>query len=784
MEIIIENPSKPKKLLFWFRSRYDVRHCYEGNTTRVAAGAAAFFSMLAMAVAVIGMPTGLGTVLDMIIFLVANGALLSIVTFIFTYIFSLLYLPLPRRLLAVWFYNSVQSFIILHITELGVWMSLGLSLLYANIAVIASIGVAALMQMKLKWLFKVSIASAAAIMIVTLAIISDWPTPAPHPIRSGTVAKLSSSIVKGMAADPSLQGEYNVKTFSYGSGLDKHRTIFGNDTDVISSSVDATEYITDWSRLKTLFWRFDEHDLPINGRVWVPEGKGPFPLVLIAHGNHLMEYFSDDGYEYLGQLLASRGMIAVSVDANFMNFSVWSKIPNDDMKMRAWLLLKHLQHIQGMDSGHIANNPLQGAVDWSNIALVGHSRGGQAVAMAADKKKWFADDNSLASLDNVTIQSVVAIAPTDKRVDEKSANLENVNYLTLQGARDADVNVFYGDRQYNRVTFDERSERFKASIYIGDANHSQFNEDWGSNDERLPGGLFLNKEGMLTPKNQRQIAKVYISAFLEATLHQKSEYKALFQDYRSGEEFLPHTTYMGRYEGADFVAIERFERINTNILSTSASNMVKKEKEPLKDRDNNSKGTDGLVLQWDKAPASFEMNLSNGLSNRLGDVSNGSIVFSMANMEWHLLRTYNEEKKLKDTENVVNEQGKLTTLPSLPEVEVVINTNSGKEISIVLNEFMPVQSPIYSSFISMGFLEHHIKENKYNEAAEATMHTYIIPIEKFKGVNTTNKTDAIGTNDLMEIKSIKFRFNSNQGKVMIDDIGYLSKGGTYVEYNN
>ena len=41
----------------------------------------------------------------------------------------------------------------------------------------------------------------------------------------------------------------------------------------------------------------------------VSEGAGPFPLVLIVHGNHDMAEFSDPGYEYLGELLASRGFI-------------------------------------------------------------------------------------------------------------------------------------------------------------------------------------------------------------------------------------------------------------------------------------------------------------------------------------------------------------------------------------------------------------------------------------------------------------------------------------------
>ncbi len=59
--------------------------------------------------------------------------------------------------------------------------------------------------------------------------------------------------------------------------------------------------------------------LPLNARVWYPGGKGPFPLVLIVHGNHADRDFSDPGYEYLGRLMASRGFIFASVDENFLN---------------------------------------------------------------------------------------------------------------------------------------------------------------------------------------------------------------------------------------------------------------------------------------------------------------------------------------------------------------------------------------------------------------------------------------------------------------------------------
>ena len=51
-----------------------------------------------------------------------------------------------------------------------------------------------------------------------------------------------------------------------------------------------------------------------------------------------MRDFSDPGYDWLGELLGSRGYILASVDMNFINGSIRGE--NDG---RGWLLPKHLQ---------------------------------------------------------------------------------------------------------------------------------------------------------------------------------------------------------------------------------------------------------------------------------------------------------------------------------------------------------------------------------------------------------------------------------------------------------
>src|SRR6185436_19621175 len=148
------------------------------------------------------------------------------------------------------------------------------------------------------------------------------------------------------------------------------------------------------------WWGFDLKKAPINGRVWYPEGDGPFPLALIVHGNHSPQDFSDPGYGYLGELLASHGFILVSVDENFINGLSGE---NDG---RAWLMLKHLEAWKHFNDS--TGGPFYRRVDMANITLMGHSRGGEAAPLAAtfNKLAYYPDDAKQKFGFNFSIKSI------------------------------------------------------------------------------------------------------------------------------------------------------------------------------------------------------------------------------------------------------------------------------------------------------------------------------------------------------------------------------------------
>ena len=125
--------------------------------------------------------------------------------------------------------------------------------------------------------------------------------------------------------------------------------------------------------------------------------------------------------------------------------------------------------------------------------------------------------------------------------------LKDVNYFVMHGGYDSDVSYFYGSRQYHRVKFSQPpvasndANWRKAALYLYRANHNQFNTVWGDSDWQGTPGVFLNRKPLLAGDQQRQLTKVFVSAFLETTLRAAEGYWPLFRDQRAGASWLPET---------------------------------------------------------------------------------------------------------------------------------------------------------------------------------------------------------------------------------------------------
>lgn len=550
--------------------------------------------------------------------------------------------------------------------------------------------------------------------------------------------------------NPGDRGVYEVKTLSYGSGNDKRRVVYGEEADIITKNVYAYPYLEKYkgikAKVRSFYWGFNDKNMPLNAKVWYPDGEGEFPLVVIAHGNHAMEENSEDGYAYLGELLASKGYIVASIDENFLNGNWYGDLGGEN-DARAWIILKHIQQWEEFNSDE--QNPFYNKVDLKNIALIGHSRGGEAVALAAvfNTLEYYPLGANIKFDFNYNIKAVIALAPTDGQYKpaNKDLKLQNVNYLVLHGSNDGDVSNFVGNNVYNRVEFIEENSFFKSYLYIWGANHGQFNSVWGDEDMGIPKNNLINKESLISGEEQRKIVKLYISAFLDATIKEKTELVNLFKDYRYAKDYLPKTMYFNRYEDDTYIPIANYEediRLETATISQGKikgnllSNWMEK---ALRFKDGDIRDDNVAVLKWRGNSSSYSIELSEEVTANLNLNSNNKLIFSAGDYD-------------KDEENY-----------QLIDFSISLTDSEGNFaiISFSDNCFM---NPLFKANITK--LEYY-DNKKYGDDVTPILQTYIVDFYKFVQNNPDFKVE--------ELSKIEFLFDKTPyGYMAIDDIGIIN----------
>ena len=573
-------------------------------------------------------------------------------------------------------------------------------------------------------------------------------TPAPAPLN---------------APNPADPGPYTVKTLFYGNGTDIRRPEYGKSIAIKTPTVDASEFFKDFkgwrANLRRRYWGFGMDKLPLNARVWYPGGAGPFPLALIVHGNHNMSDFSDPGYEYLGRLLASRGFILASIDENFLNGSPFGDPPKQQ-SVRGWMLLEHLKLWRQWNS--TPGNPFHKKVDVENVALMGHSRGGEAAATAAlfNTLPCFPDNANIRFHYGFPIKSIVAIAPADGQYKPAGQwrYIDNVNYFTIQGANDADVSSFMGSRQWDHVRFTENGPWFKSELYIYRANHGQFNTVWGRSDAGDMLSWFLNLKPLLKAGDQRQIAKIYISAFLEATLHNRREYVGLFRDYRRIRSWLPDTYYMSRYLDASYRVIANFTEDPDPTTTTVSGGRIagdnlsvwREGKIPYRhgDRDYN-----GVFLGWNrggkKPPPVPAYSISLPDTVDAWKLSGTSVLT--------LSLAVTEDKAPLPGKNPPEDKSKNKTEPKAAPVDfsVELQDAAGATARLPLSRFGILPPPFKVRFTKLAAMD----SVAYNKASEPVFQTIDLPLSAFAA--------ATKNFDPAKLKTIRLVFDRTPTSVVI-----------------
>jgi len=581
--------------------------------------------------------------------------------------------------------------------------------------------------------------------------------------------------------DPSQPGPFRVLQLTYGSGTDRRRPEYGERVTIRTRTVDGSRLIERWSGrqgwARTKYWGFDAKKLPLQARVWYPEGTGPFPLVLIVHGNHLMEEYSDPGYAYLGSLMASRGFIFASVDENFLNSSpgdltgfpdVGLKEEND---ARGWLLLEHLRLWREWNGS--AGSPFRGRVDLDRIAVAGHSRGGEAATVAGvfNRLPYYPDDARVRFDFGFNIRSILAIAPVDgqyKPAGEPS-RLKNLNYFVLHGSWDGDMRSFHGARVLERVRFDDERDWFKASLYIHRANHGEFNTVWGRSDAGGPYTFFLNLRPILPVADQERIARVFISAYLEATLRDRHEYRALLRDWRTGAAWLPKTVYLQKYEEARAMMLATFEEDLDVTTTTATGGRASAEnlsdwKEKLVNIKWGGLDTRAVFLGWNRKEApgrcSYVLELP---ESGLPTSSDSVLFFSLADSKDKPSSYKDEEgedkkKKAKEAEKEDDSKKKREAI----DLTLEMTDRTGNAARLPLSHYSKLQPQVEAEVVKASFMSDV-------PTSEVVYQTFEFPLADFVAGNPKLDPTAL--------RSLRLVFDrTEKGVVILDAIGFRQGG--------
>jgi hypothetical protein len=311
----------------------------------------------------------------------------------------------------------------------------------------------------------------------------------------------------------------------------------------------------------------------VQGKIYLPTAGGPHPLVIFMHGRHSTCYNvttnvaaniwpcpsgdaeipSYAGYDGAGDALASDGYTVVSISANAINANDNQHAPDDGAVARGQLILDTLAWLKKANAGQpvsfydaatsqtvdlnqalagtgMTAADLIGSMNFSDIGLMGHSRGGEGAATAAVLNEGLAHPWD--------IKSVFMLAP----IDFTRTTVPDVITTTLLPYCDGDVSDQQGQHFYadSRDAFSDNVLR--SDIWVMGANHDFFNTYWtppfpGAADDWTTGrqsatdpvcGLNAPSTMRLSQTQEYSAGTAYIAGFFELTLGGQQQFRPMF----------------------------------------------------------------------------------------------------------------------------------------------------------------------------------------------------------------------------------------------------------------
>jgi len=284
-----------------------------------------------------------------------------------------------------------------------------------------------------------------------------------------------------------------------------------------------------------------------------------YPVLVFLHGNHAtcgtgsnpriddsVEYTelgtcppdyevvpSHAGYGYIAEPLAARGYIVVSINAN-RGINAGEGVPGDlGLNLaRGRLILKHLALLSRWNRG-LEPTPgslgvsLKGQLDFQQVGLMGHSRGGEGARAAYVQ---YGDPGSPWKQripDRLRFNGIFEIGSVDGQTG-RVLDANGTRWNVLLPVCDGDVYNLQGVRPFDRMllTRDEQPKRMKSTLTVWGANHNYYNTEWQESDSLGCTGhepLFSTGPGVSGSTAQQETGRIPMLAFFLANVGQHRE---------------------------------------------------------------------------------------------------------------------------------------------------------------------------------------------------------------------------------------------------------------------
>lgn len=274
--------------------------------------------------------------------------------------------------------------------------------------------------------------------------------------------------------------------------------------------------------------------VPLTGSIAVPDGEGPFPLVVILHGRHPGCHFAnpapsqwpcteretryDQGFSYLADHLAEAGYLTLVPNLNGAYADAYGSTETNRNRLAHQrgieIATVHIQRLLAAHGGEQSgfSVPLLGNLNIQQIAIVGHSLGGSIAALLTE------------SLGPQAVDGLLLLAPTPSlpvKSAQEAYQLPNVPTSVLIGSCDRDVfdlsSLYYFERASQHQ---QRSQRVSATLVLG-ANHNFFNTAIMADDYRqLPNNspqCSVTSPQRLSRQDQADFTATYTRAFVASS---------------------------------------------------------------------------------------------------------------------------------------------------------------------------------------------------------------------------------------------------------------------------